>query len=228
MSWYGNSSFYGWLQHIYDKYEKFKCLWGSCWNNLRRLGTMCRNVYPFGIKRWKKLKEEFNFEETTFLQDWHGGAVTKPNDYGWQLDPQRRKPSNTSIQCQWNQIIIWTLKMGTWNYEYGRWNLPHPDCSLLTKARAAGLAKTSIIWLCAFSSRLFGMPTRFSTTATPSKSQTSSWWSPFSWYWWTICPSPWYWRLENRLYPCGNFHVDSPEGFTLEGGWSGGSGRRST
>jgi hypothetical protein len=78
MSWYGNSSFYGWLQHIYDKHEKFKSLWGSCWNNLRRRGTMCRNIYPFGIKRWKKLKEEFNFEETTFLQDWYGGTVTKP------------------------------------------------------------------------------------------------------------------------------------------------------
>jgi hypothetical protein len=29
-------------------------------------------------KEWKKLKEEFNFEETTFSQDRHGGAAIKP------------------------------------------------------------------------------------------------------------------------------------------------------
>ena len=67
MSWCGDSSFYGWLQHIYDKHEKLKNLWGSCWNNPRRLGTICRSFWD--TEEWKQLKVEFNFEETTHKID---------------------------------------------------------------------------------------------------------------------------------------------------------------
>jgi hypothetical protein len=37
-------------------------------------------------KEWKKLEEEFNFEETTFSQDRHGGAATKPTTMAGNLN----------------------------------------------------------------------------------------------------------------------------------------------
>ena len=37
-------------------------------------------------KEWKKLKEEFNFEDATFSQDRHGGAATKPTTMASNLN----------------------------------------------------------------------------------------------------------------------------------------------